>query len=123
MKVIYFSVSGNCSIFAHNLNAIQDDLIELTEDNSDLMMNDDFIIIVPTYDEYLTTPIFAFLENNHLHCKGIVGSGNRNFGDEGYIFTAKDLNKKFNIPIIHDFEYAGFNEDVCKVNDFLEENK
>lgn len=58
------------------------------------MVNEPFVLIVPTYEDEITYPVTEFLEyaNNAASLKGIVGTGNRNFA-ELFIFTAKNLAK------------------------------
>lgn len=60
-----------------------------------------------------------FMEDNHDKCVGIIGSGNYNFADL-YIFTAKDFSKKYNIPIIYDFENRGNKKDIEKFKEIIE---
>ena len=48
------------------------------------------------------------------HCLGIIGTGNRNFAGI-YIFTAKELSAKYQIPLLYDFEFNGTPADVAAV--------
>lgn len=120
MKVAYLSITGNVTQFIKKLNLSKDDIIEIGENINPEPINDEFILIAPTYEEDMTFPLNDFLDENHSYCKGIIGSGNRNFGDDGYCFTAKDLSKEYNIPVIYDFEYAGLDSDVLKVKDLID---
>lgn len=45
--------------------------------------------------------------------KGVAGSGNINFADL-FVFTARDIAKKYNVPIIAEFEFSGTETDVEK---------
>lgn len=48
---------------------------------------------------------------NAAFCKGIIGTGNKNFAGI-YIYTAKELSAKYQIPILYDFEFNGTPKDV-----------
>ena len=52
--------------------------------------------------------------DNYKHCLGIIGTGNRNFAGI-YIFTAKELSAKYQIPLLYDFEFNGTPADVAAV--------
>lgn len=110
MILVYYSLGGNVERFCQNTGLIS---IEITETNPFFEIPVDYVLVVPTYDAIATEPIWDFLNtgNNAKNCVGIAGSGNINF-DDLYIFTAKDLSKEFNIPIIYDFEYFGTKRDV-----------
>lgn len=119
------SLSGNCRDFVNRLNFPEDSIIELTVNSFVPKLNDEkYILIVPTYDPPLTDVLFDFLDENvSNNCIGIIGSGNRNFGEVGYIYTAKDLSKKYNIPVIYDFEYAGLESDIQSVTQILKKQE
>ena len=110
MILVYYSLGGNVERFCQNTGLIS---IEITETNPFFEIPVDYVLVVPTYDAIATESIWDFLNtgNNAKNCVGIAGSGNINF-DDLYIFTAKDLSKEFNIPIIYDFEYFGTKRDV-----------
>lgn len=46
-------------------------------------------------------------QKNYKYCLGSVGSGNRNFSQDQWIWTAKLYRKMFNIPIIASYELRG----------------
>lgn len=119
MKVAYLSITGNVKQFIKKLGLNDEDIIEVGENIYPESIEEDFVLIAPTYEEDMTFPLNEFLDENKACCKGIIGSGNRNFGDDGYCFTAKDLSKEYNIPVIYDFEYAGLDSDVLKVKELL----
>ena len=85
-------------------------------------MDEPFLLITPSYAEESPTvsksievmdPVFDFmaLSDNAKLCRGIIGTGNRNFAGI-YIFTAKELSAKHQIPIVYDFEFNGTPTDV-----------
>jgi protein involved in ribonucleotide reduction len=42
---------------------------------------------------------------------GVAGGGNLNFADL-FIFTAKDIVRDYNVPLLYSFEFSGTDEDV-----------
>lgn len=121
MKVVYMSLTGNVREFVKRLDTDKSNLIEIA-DNLPIPIIDGekYILIAPTYDPPVTDVCFDFIEDNGPeNCVGLIGSGNKNFGDDGYIYTVKNISKEFGIEIIHDFEYAGFDKDVTAVNQIL----
>lgn len=118
MKIIYLSLSGNVKNFVGRVGM---DATELSYQNPLLHVREDFIVIVPTYDNEITNIINEFIEydDNKNHLKGFVGSGNLNF-DNDYCFNAKDLSKKHSKPLIMCFEISGTDDDVLKFKEEVE---
>lgn len=109
-KVVYLTLTGNTKRLIKKINA---ESIELNDLTVDIPIDDDFILIVPSYEKDFTYIAYDFLsyEDNCKKCKGIIGCGNLNFGDL-FCYSAIDLSKKFNIPIIRNVEYSGNNKDI-----------
>lgn len=61
----------------------------------------------------LFCPFLIFLKPARIRnfLAGISGSGNRNFA-ELFVFSAKDIAKKYGVPLIYAFEFSGTKEDV-----------
>ena len=117
--IVFMSLVGNTRKF---VNKVNEPAVELSIDNSlDLELNTPFILIVPTYSEEISDIVREFLENetNRDLCKGIVGAGNRNFA-QLFCYTAKDLSKEFDLPLLHLFEFQGSSLDVKKIEEELE---
>lgn len=116
MKIVYLSLTGNVRSFVQQVGL---DSVELDYFNPLTEVNDDYIIITPSYDDEITNVISKFIdyENNINHLIGFAGSGNRNF-DNGYCFNAMDLSEKYNKPLIFKFEFSGTNKDI---NEFKKE--
>lgn len=54
------------------------------------------------------------MSKNYKYCKGVIASGNTNFGDtEGGLFckSAEELSKVFNIPVIRKIDLRGYQQD------------
>ncbi|MGX7420633.1 class Ib ribonucleoside-diphosphate reductase assembly flavoprotein NrdI [Carnobacterium gallinarum] len=110
MKVVYFSLTGQTRRFVNKLNL---DSYEVTETNPFYRIEEDFVVVAPTYDIEVTELMNDFIEysDNLSHLKGVAGGGNRNFADL-FVFTARDLAKKYNVPMLIEFEFSGTDLDV-----------
>src|SRR5699024_5255671 len=89
MKIIYMSVIGNTRRFVEKLEM---DSLELSEVNAFSEIDENFIMIAPTYAIEMTDILNDFLEtgDNLSYCQCVIGAGNRNF-NELYCFTAEDI--------------------------------
>lgn len=115
--IVFKSISGNVRNFVKRTGF---DSFEINDDNIySFDSTDSFVLIAPTYDDFMLEDLQDFMEDNHDKCVGIIGSGNYNFADL-YIFTAKDFSKKYNIPIIYDFENRGNKKDIKKFKEIIE---
>lgn len=110
MLIVYMSLTGNVRRFVEDTGMRS---IEIQYANPLREIDEDFIIIVPTYDDDITETMSEFIDykNNLSHLKGFVGSGNLNF-DNLYCFNAVDLSNKYNKPLIFKFEFSGTNNDI-----------
>lgn len=113
MKIVYFTLTGQTRKFAKKLNM---DLLELNPANPFVQVNEPFIIVTPTYDTEVTDLWDDFLQTsqNAQYLKGIAGGGNINFA-ELFVFTAKDLARDYKVPLLHQFEFQGNDDDVAKL--------
>ena len=140
IRVIYISLSGNTTHFVKKLSEYLNLWHDVTVNATDvytLVKNKEafkeetvpFVAILPTYleggnghetgtTEILTTPLREYLRfnDNYKHCKGIVGSGNKNFNDQ-YCLTAKQYSEEFSFPVLDNFELRGTDQDVIRIAD------
>ena len=125
--IAYFSgVSENTKRFVEKLE-IPAERIPLRWDSaSPLIMQDDFILVVPTYgagNDSSTVPkqVVKFLNipENRSRLKGIIGMGNTNFGVH-FCKAAEIIAVKTNVPILHRVEILGTKEDVEIVKEKIE---
>ncbi|KRN18619.1 flavoprotein NrdI [Lacticaseibacillus camelliae DSM 22697 = JCM 13995] len=139
INLLYISISGNTRAFAnhlaeyaktqHQANAEQP-LIHL-EEVSDATQNEGetapYFVMIPTYldggngidngfHELMTTAMGDYLREpgNAAWCRGIIGSGNRNFNEQ-YCLTAKEYCKEFNVPFLADYELRGTDKDASRI--------
>ena len=63
--------------------------------------------------------LLAFLENNHHYLKGIIGSGNKNWGSL-YGKAPRDVAEKYGVPLLFLFESAGNSHDLAKFEEVIQ---
>ncbi|EOH96865.1 nrdI protein [Enterococcus moraviensis ATCC BAA-383] len=110
MKIVYFSVTGQTRRFIKKLDLAA---YELEPANPFFEINEPFVLVVPTYDQEITEVVNDFLDykNNREYLQGVAGGGNLNFA-ELYVYTAKDIARDYNVPMLFAFEFSGTNDDV-----------
>lgn len=106
------TVTGNVESFIRRVGM---DSIELSPTNPEVEINEDYIIVVPTYEGELNDDISEFIEykNNFKHLVGFAGSGNINFGDDLYCINARELSYIYDTPVIFKFEFEGTEKDIA----------
>ncbi|MEI5989585.1 MULTISPECIES: class Ib ribonucleoside-diphosphate reductase assembly flavoprotein NrdI [Enterococcus] len=110
MKIVYFSVTGQTRRFIKKLDLAA---CEIEPANPFFEINEPFVLVVPTYDQEITEVVNDFLDykSNREYLQGVAGGGNLNFA-ELYVYTAKDIARDYNVPMLFAFEFSGTNEDV-----------
>ena len=113
MKIVYFtSKTGNTARFVNKLKLLS------LKIEKDLIVNDPFILFVPTYaamdgKSSVPTPVIKFLNEitNRSNLQAIVGFGNRSFG-ENFAIGSEVISLKCKVPILHKVELFGTERDV-----------
>lgn len=101
MQIVFFSLTGQTRFFIQKLK-LEKEPIEITADYPDIEMSEPFILLIPTYAEHIGNktisqdildPVFEFMETvkNSTLCFGLIGSGDKNFGDL-FAFTSQQKN-------------------------------
>ncbi|HIX01420.1 MAG TPA: class Ib ribonucleoside-diphosphate reductase assembly flavoprotein NrdI [Candidatus Ligilactobacillus excrementigallinarum] len=147
INILYISIEGNTKAFIDKLiqyatqlhqqdssmPLIQakeiDDMSPFAEEQAD------FFAFVPTYldggngidngvKELMTNALGEYIayETNAEHCRGVIGSGNRNFNQQ-YCLTARRYAQHFNAPFLADYELRGTQSDVKRIYDILRQNR
>lgn len=120
-QLVYFSSqSGNTQRFIEKLELPAIRLpIELNDPTPDITAP--FVLICPTYaDGYGRGAVpksvikLLNLEKNRKLLRGVIASGNRNFG-KFYAYSGDIIAKKCQVPILYRFELAGCDSDVTRV--------
>lgn len=125
-NLVYFSsVSLNTHRFVQKLGLSASRIPLYTREDT-LKVTDPYVLVVPTYGGGPVTravpkQVIKFLndEANRLLCRGVIASGNRNFG-EAYGIAGDIISNKLQVPHLYRFELFGTPEDVDKVKEGLE---
>jgi len=85
-----------------------------------------FVLISPTYahedgSNAVPKPVIRFLNNkrNRSLMLGVIGAGNRNFGDT-FALAANVISNKCKVPLLYKFELSGTPTDVINVQQGVE---
>lgn len=112
MKVIYFSLTGNCKRFVEMCKIPEEDVIDLWMIDNEVDF--DYILITPTIGFGLVPDdVKNFLEKNYKHLKGVVGSGNKNWGNR-FAKAADTISEQYNVPLLMKIELHGNTKDLLK---------
>ncbi|MCL2566943.1 MAG: class Ib ribonucleoside-diphosphate reductase assembly flavoprotein NrdI [Alphaproteobacteria bacterium] len=117
MLIVYASKTGNIVRFLQKatllLNSTQTfNTLRITTGNE--ITCEKFILITYTTGiGEIPAEIAAFLQANHQNMVGVIGSGNKNWG-ESFCNAAKLIHKTYNIPLLLTFEMAGNKHDAAK---------
>ncbi len=127
IQLVYFSnYSGNTKRFVEKINGNAIRIPIDASSSGNIIMDCDYVLIVPTYgggSEKSAIPRqvrhFLNVEQNRNLLRGVIGTGNTNFG-EHYCKAAEMISAKTGVPIIARIEIFGTDEDVDKVKERLE---
>ena len=127
ITLVYFSnYSENTKRFVEKLTDAGIRIPVKPSDARDIVMDREYVLIVPTYGGGSESPaipksVKTFLNNpeNRSLLRGVVGTGNTNFG-EHYCKAADMISAKTGVPVIAKVELLGTPEDVIKVKKRLE---
>ena len=112
MKIIVYSLTGNCKRFVDMCEIPEEDVIYLQDIDYDV--NFDYILITPTFGfGEVPVAVSKFLKENYKPLKGVVGSGNRNWG-ERFANAAEIISSKYSIPLLMKIELHGNKKDISE---------
>ena len=84
-----------------------------------------YVLLTPTYDRprggFTPKPVQQFLEEHAHLMVGVLGVGNRSFGDK-FCMGAHDISKQFNVPVLWRIEIMGSQEDLAVVDSGMNEH-
>jgi protein involved in ribonucleotide reduction len=126
LDVVYFSsVSENTKRFVEKLGVKTVRIPLKTEEAAEFIYDKDSVLVVPTYgsgDDKNTVPkqVIKFLNNpvNRSHVKGVIATGNTNFG-ESYGLAGDIVATKLGVPLLKRVELLGTPEEVQEVKERL----
>lgn len=81
-----------------------------------------FVLVCPTYADGLgrnavPKQVIRFLNNpeNRARLRGVIGCGNRNFG-ETFALAGRMIAAKCGVPLLYRFELAGTDQDIARIH-------
>lgn len=127
ITLVYFSnYSENTKRFVEKITNAGIRIPIKSSDARNLIVDADYVLVVPTYGGGSESPaipksVKVFLNNptNRGFLRGVIGTGNTNFG-EHYCKAADMISAKTGVPIIARVELLGTAEDVVRVKQRLE---
>ena len=127
ISLVYFSnLSENTKRFVEKVTDAGIRIPIRPSDAGKLCVDNEYVLVVPTYgggneSPAIPTSVKVFLNNpkNRDLLRGVVGTGNTNFG-EHYCKAADMISAKTGVPVIAKIELLGTPEDVIKVKERLE---
>ena len=101
--------------------------IPLRRTESPLTVDEEYVLVVPTYGGgsvkgAVPKQVIAFLNNpdNRALCRGVIASGNTNFG-QAYCLAGDIIASKLGVPFLYRYELLGTPTDVARVKEGLED--
>lgn len=124
--IVYFSnVSENTKRFVDKLDSAAIRIPVKWDESEPLVVNREFVLVVPSYGggaEGRTVPRqvvkFLNIEVNRRLLRGVVGTGNTNFGVH-YCKAADIVAAKTGVPLLYRVEITGTPDDVTEVKERL----
>lgn len=125
LDVIYYtSATGNTKSFIDKIGVCDPVRIPVKMETP-VLATKPYILFIPTYASNdgrgaLPKSVVKFLniEQNRFYLKGLVASGNTNFGIN-YCLAGDIISAKCAVPILYQYELRGNSEDVLKVKEIL----
>ena len=100
--------------------------IPLRRTDPPLRVDEEYILVVPTYGGgsvkgAVPKQVIAFLNNpdNRALCRGVIASGNTNFG-QAYCLAGDIIAGKLGVPFLYRYELLGTPTDVARVKEGME---
>lgn len=123
--VYYSSRSGNTRRFVDRLGLVAA-RIPIEPEAEMPAPRAPFVLITPTYADgagrgAVHKQVIRFLNDpdTRRHLRGVIASGNRNFGDT-YALAGDVVARKCGVPVLYRFELAGTETDLARVRQGLD---
>ena len=124
--LVYFSSkSENTHRFVHKLN-IPAQRIPISPEDEMPEIREPYVLVVPTYADgegrgAVPKQVIRFLndEKNRAFIRGVIGAGNRNFG-QFYAYAGDVIASRCQVPCLYRFELMGTEDDVVIVNNGID---
>lgn len=117
VAVAFYSITGQTKKFVIKTGL---EAHEITDELPQYEMKEDYVLITPSYQDFMMDSIVDFLnfKDNKKKLVGIIGCGNRNLSDL-FAQTAKKLSVTLKVPILYLLEFSGSTEDVQNVRNII----
>ena len=113
MKVYYASMTGNVRRFIGKTGV---DAMDIAHDP---ISKEPFVLVTYTFGfGAVPKEVDVWLTQNNELLRGVVVSGNRNWGDN-YGKAGDIISQQYNVPLLQKFELAGTDEDIRIFNERL----
>lgn len=124
-QIVYFSsATENTRRFVERVG-YPAQRIPLRRIDPDIEVTEPYVLVLPTYGGgnvrgAVPKQVIKFLndEQNRNLCRGVISSGNMNFG-EAYCLAGDIVSKKVGVPHLYKFELLGTPQDVDRVKEGL----
>lgn len=118
MLLVYYSTAtGNTEYFINKVG-LNNKKMPL---NGNIEINEPYILVFPSYGGgklkgIVPLGVKSFLDNplNVKNLRGVIGSGDRNYGDY-FALGSKIVAEKFNVPLLYRYEIKGTEKDYINV--------
>lgn len=117
VAIAFYSITGQTKKFVVKTGLAAH---EITDDLPQYDMKEKYILITPSYQDFMMDSLVDFLnyKDNKKNLIGLIGCGNRNFNDL-FAQTAKKLSVTLKVPILYLIEFSGTPKDVQNVRDIV----
>lgn len=113
-------------VYASRTGNVRDIVSRLDKSITTMELDSNVIVAKPyflfTYTDGLgevPQEVMDFLlssEANRINLKGVIASGNTNFGEEKYCGSAIEISRWLSVPIIRKIDLRGNQEDIATIN-------
>jgi protein involved in ribonucleotide reduction len=126
IDIVYFSnKSENTKRFVDKLDEVNWRIPVIWDDENPYLHSREFVLVLPTYgggnDDH-TIPVqvkkFLNIQSNREMLRGVIGTGNTNFGDH-FCKAAEMVSAKTGVPLIGKVEIFGTVDDVKTIKERL----
>ena len=116
MQIVYASKTGNIKRFINKFfkEFIDNHIIT----GNEIIIKDCILFTYTTGIGEIPKEVDLFISNNLQHIKGIVGSGNKNWG-LSYCKACDLIKNQYYIPILYKFELSGNENDYLTLKEKL----
>ncbi len=105
--IIYASRTGNVRSIANKVSII-DPTIPCSDMKTIVDVSEPFILLTYTTDlGKAPEEVISFMKQHHHLCRGVIASGNINFGKANFGKAADVISEMFNVDTLHKIDLRG----------------